>query len=90
MSTLYPSTMDELLRACEQYRGHSLALDDLKAAIWKAASECLAHEERELRDRLQQVEGELDMIQFTTNEAEIFDRSLEIVDRLEAAIRRRR
>lgn len=87
MATRYPSVLDELHRACEQYRNHSLTLDDLKTAAWKAASLIVAHEERELRDHLQRSEGELDMIQFTTNESEIFDRSLEIVDRVEAIIR---
>jgi len=88
MATLYPSVLDELQRACEQYRNHSLTMDGLKAAVWKAASEVVAHEERELRDHLQQAEGQLDVIQFTTNESEIFDHSLGVVDRIEATVRR--
>jgi hypothetical protein len=83
-----PSVLDELQRACEQYRSCSLNLDNLKAAVWKASSEVVAHDERELRDHLQRAEGELDMIRFATNEAEIFNRSLEVVDRIEATIGR--
>jgi hypothetical protein len=88
MATAYPSVLDELARACEQYRRRALSLDEFKAAVWKAASEIVAQEERELREHLQRADGELDMIQFTTNEPEIFNRSLEVVDHLEAVTRR--
>jgi hypothetical protein len=86
MATLYPEILLNLKRACERYRGRSLSLDDLKALVWEAASTIVTPQERELRDFLQWAEGQLDMIQFTTDDAGVFARSLEIVGRLEAKL----
>ena len=90
MATIYPVVLDEVERACREYRRRSLALDELKAGLWKAASEVVAHDERNLRVFLQWAEGQLDMIQFTTDEAYLYGRTLEIVERVEEMIQRSR
>jgi hypothetical protein len=64
----------------------ALDLDGLKALVWEAASTIVAPQERQLRDFLQWAEGQLDMLQHTTDDAELFARSLEIVGRLEAKL----
>lgn len=90
MATIYPTVLDEVERTCEEYRRRSLTLNDLKAALWKAASEVVAHDERSLRSFLQWAEGQLDMIQFTTDDAYLYGRTLEIVERVEEMMRRSR
>ena len=90
MATIYPMVLDEVERACGEYRRRSLALDDLKAALWKASSEVVAHDERNLRVFLQWAEGQLDMIQFTMDDGYLYGRTLEIVERVEEMIQRSR
>jgi hypothetical protein len=90
MATIYPTVLDEVERACGEYRRRSLTLDELKAALWKAASEVVAHDERSLRAFLQWAEGQLDMVQFTTDDAYLYGRTLEIVERVEEMMRRSR
>ena len=86
MPTLYPSHLRSLHQACEQYRRRLITLDELKSHVWKTASLIAAIEERELRLRLQQLEVRLDIIQCTVEDEQIFDKSLEIVDRIEATV----
>lgn len=87
MATLYPDMLRKLKLGCGRYRAKLLGIEDLKALVWEAASTMVAPQERELREFLQWAEGQLDMIQFTTDDAEDFARSLEIVGRLDAKLR---
>lgn len=83
MATNYPQILNEVERACGEYRRKAQTLDELKATLWRAASEVVAHEERSLRDFLQWAEGQLDMIQYTTDDAKLHGQTLEIVERVE-------
>lgn len=66
---IYAEALQEVREACTRYRQQSSNLDDLQAALWKAIETVVAVEERELRDFLQRAEGELEMVQFTANQA---------------------
>jgi hypothetical protein len=87
MATQYAETLNALLEQLERFRCSDLSLDDLKSAIWEAARVVSSHEERALRDALQQAEGRLDMIQFTVNEPGIRAEALKLVDAIEARVR---
>ncbi len=90
MATSYSTVLEEVERACGEYRQRTRTLDDLKATLWNAASQVVAYEEKSLRGFLQWAEGQLDVIQFTTDDAHLFDRSLEVVERVEEMVRRSR
>lgn len=87
MATQYAETLNALLQQIERFRCSDLSLDDLKSAIWEAARVVSSHEERALRDALQQAEGRLDMIQFTVNEPGVRAEALKLVDAIEARAR---
>jgi len=59
-------------------------LNSLKASVWKAASEIVSSEEKELRIFLQRAEAELDSIQFTVDDEFLYDETLEVVAKIEA------
>jgi len=84
MATHYPDTFKGLLKTCNDYRCSSVDLDGLKAAVWNAAQTVVAAEEKIYRDTLQKAEGELDMIQFTFDQARVFDETLAVVEAIEA------
>lgn len=90
MATIYRMVLDDVERSCKEYRRRALTLDELKADLWKAASQVVAHDERSLRSFLQWAEGQLDIIQFTTDDAHIYDRTVEIVDQVDEMVRRSR
>jgi len=83
--TLYQNVLKNLSDACEQYRNHCMEITDLKNAVWQAARIITSVQERDLRDVLQQAEGELDMIQFTSEN--VFGDSLRIVSDITEKIR---
>lgn len=87
MTTHYMDTLSVLLERIDRFRRSDLSLDDLKSALWEAAQAVSSHEERELRDALQQAEGRLDMIQFTVEEPGIRSEALKILDAVEARVR---
>lgn len=84
--TLYPEIIRSLLEDCRYYRQRQKDLAALKSAIWHAAEQITALEDRELRRKLQQAEGELDSIQFTTDTDKIFPETLKALDALEAIL----
>jgi hypothetical protein len=87
MMTHYAETLAVLLERIDRFRRSDLSLGDLKSAIWEAARVVSSHEERGLRDALQQAEGRLDMIQFTVEEPGIRGEVLKILDAIEARVR---
>jgi hypothetical protein len=87
MATLYAEALAGLLERIDRFRRSDLSLDDLKSAIWEAARVVSSHEERALRDSLQQAEGRLDMIQFTVEEPGVRIEALKILDAVEARVR---
>lgn len=87
MSTHYPDVFRQLLDTCREYRAKSVDLAAMKTAIWGAVQSVVAVEEKQYRDTLQKVEGELDMIQFTVDQAKVFDETLSVINTIEAMAR---
>lgn len=83
---IYDEILKKLSDDCEKYRNHLSDIDELKTAVWKAAQAITNFEEKELRNFLQSVEGQLDMIQFTSEN--VFEDSLEIVSEIIDRIRK--
>lgn len=84
--TIYPDIIRSLLEDCRRYRQRQENLDALKSAIWNAAEQVTALEDREIRRKLQQAEAELDSIQFTTDSDKVFTKTLKALDALEASL----
>ena len=84
---LYPDEIRELLGSCEAYIRNELDLAAMKSRIWNASRVVVALEEKELRQLLMRSEGELDSIQFTTDDDKIFERTLDVVRPLIAALK---
>ncbi len=86
MVTNYTETITTLRGKCGDYRTGKLSLDDFKKAVWAAAEQIESSDEYDLRLSLQSIEGRLDMVQFTVDQAKVSDASLEIVQELENLI----
>jgi hypothetical protein len=84
---LYPDEICELLGCCEAYTRNEVDLEAMKSRIWKASRVVVALEEKELRQLLMRSEGELDSIQFTTDDDKIFERTLDVVRPLIVALK---
>lgn len=87
MTTAYARVISSLLDAVEGYRARTVSLDALKSALWSASDTISSHEERELRLLLQRAEGQLEILQFTADERDIFDESLTVLESVEAELR---
>jgi len=84
--TIYPGIIRSLLEDCRSYRQRQKDLDALKSAIWNAAQQITALEDRELRRKLQQMEAELDSIQFTIDTDKVFPETLKALEGLETTL----
>lgn len=82
--TVYRETKADLRSAILKYKKGIIDLDALKASVWRASSEIVSVEERELRSDLQQAEAELDSLQFTVDDDLLFDETLKVVTRIES------
>ena len=87
MATRYAETLSGLLEQIDRFRRAEISLDDLKSALWEAAGVVSSHEERALRETIQQAEGQLDMLQFTVSDTNVHAEALKVVEGLEARIR---
>lgn len=83
MST-YLSTLTELKSDISKFKNKTVDLNSLKVSVWKAASEIVSVEEKELRMFLQRAEAELDSLQFTVDEEILFDETLKVVSGIES------
>jgi hypothetical protein len=88
MRTIYRNTIAMVRQKCSEYRCGTASLDELKAAVWEAAQQIESSDENELRNSLQSIEGRLDMIQFTTENAKVFAATLPLVHDLEELMRK--
>jgi len=87
MATQYVVVLTALLQQIDTFRRGDLSLDALKSAIWETARQLSSHEERALREALQQAEGRLDMIQFTVEDRIVRVEALKIVDTIETWVK---
>jgi len=78
--TIYQKELKNLLTVCEKYRKKHLGTEELKNSVWQTARTITDTEGEELRNFLQQAEGELDMVQFTCED--VFGESLRIVSEI--------
>lgn len=88
MAPTYPDAARALLARCAEYRERSIDLGTFKASVWSAANEFVIPQERETRDYLQQVEGKLDILEFTVDDDKLFDATLELVAGIEDTMNR--
>ena len=79
-STIYCDIVKHLLIVCKMFKQHEVDLDYLKNEIWLTAEAIVASDESKLRKFLQSAEGQLDIIEFTTDSDKKFDVALSIVD----------
>jgi|GEM_PF-3115800 len=84
--TIYLEIIRSVLEDCRCYRQQQKDLTALKSAIWNAAEQITALEDRELRRKLQQTEAELDSIQFTTDTEKVFPETLKALEGLETTL----
>ena len=78
----------DLNRAIQRYEAEKASLDELKATILATAERVTEYDRRALRRFLLEVEGRLDMIQFTTDSNRIHATTLPVLDELKQAIER--
>ncbi len=84
--TLYPRAVERLLQNCKDYRAGRISLGLLMRAILNAAEQIAAVEEKQLRRHLEQAEGELDTLEFTTDSSALFDAAVAVVVGIEAEL----
>jgi len=75
-----------LLNESQRFRQREIDVEGLKAVLWIAEQQVTGYEDRLIRRMLQQAEGELDSIQFTTDTDGIFSEVVKVLDRLEASL----
>ncbi|MCF6423689.1 MULTISPECIES: hypothetical protein [Amycolatopsis] len=76
---LYPGVARELLERCDEYRKRILALWEFKTSVWGAAQTIVAAEERALHEFLKKPRGGLEIVEYTTGNAQVFDKTIPIV-----------
>lgn len=69
-SFIYPDMMSELLDACEKKLSGLVSNDELQRVVQRAEHTIVAVEEKYIRNHLTGIEGELELIKFTVEEAE--------------------
>ena len=84
--TVYKSTIADLESAISNYRNGVTNLDAFKTSLWKASSEVVSVEEKELRSFLQQAEAELDSLQFTVDDDYLFDATIKVANQIQEFI----
>jgi hypothetical protein len=70
----------QLIAKIEEYRAGATDLDDLQASLWGAAQSLTSREDRQLREQLQDAEGRLELIRFTTPSESIETRVCTFLD----------
>lgn len=85
---IYPAAATRLLHECHEYREKRLGLAAFKRAVWEAAQTIVAVEERAVLGFLQSAEGQLDIIEHTTDHAKAFAATLPLVLEIEERMRR--
>lgn len=76
----------DLKAAISNYKVGTADLNALKAAVWSASTKFVAIEQKELRLHLQQLEAELDSLQFTVDDEMLHDEALKVVSRIESLL----
>lgn len=88
--SIYEKTISNLLTSTKNYKQKKIKLDEYQLSIWRAASEIVLIEEKELRNFLQKAEGKLELLRFTVDENMIdtFEPSLKIVSEIEKRLQK--
>ncbi|MBI1946834.1 MAG: hypothetical protein HYS27_14155 [Deltaproteobacteria bacterium] len=87
MSTVYARELTQLVDQIHAFRRRDLSLGELQSALWEASGVVASHEERVLREALRHAEAQLEAIQFTVEEADVFAEALKVADAVEARLR---
>ena len=83
---IYPDVIQDIRRACQAYRDDRVLLTDLQTAISSGANAIVAVEENRLRQYLDDTEGRLELIRFTTNAADVRRAALIVIGELEVEL----
>ncbi|RME02603.1 MAG: hypothetical protein D6812_06085 [Deltaproteobacteria bacterium] len=76
----------DLKRVIQQYEAGKASIDELKAMILATVERVTEYDRRALRKLLLEVEGRLDMIQFTTESQRVYVTILPVLNKLKQAI----
>ena len=72
-----------LLTAIAQFRSRQIDLENLQATLWNCAQGLTAHEDRLLREKLQDAEGKLELIRFTIDSENVYNEALKALGEVE-------
>jgi hypothetical protein len=81
--SLYPDAIRDLTQAFEQYRQRAINEEKLQQHLMTAANTISAREERELGDVLRQADAEIELLRFTVNHEQLYERVVSVVSELE-------
>ena len=84
--SVYKNIIQNALDACNDYRSKKITLDYLPGLIANAAEQIVLIEEKELREFLFDLAGELNIVQYTIDDDKIYDAALKLVEEIEARL----
>lgn len=80
------NSIELLLKVTKQYENGKISLQDYKTFLWEFANSITSIEKNEFRQFLQNIEAELDSLEFTTNTNNLFKESLLVTQKLKFKI----
>jgi hypothetical protein len=84
----YPDAAQRLLATCDSYLSGEVDLLQLKAAVWETADTVVDVSEGATRRFLQAAEGDLDVIEHTTDTERTFEATLSVVEGIKTELKR--
>jgi hypothetical protein len=84
---IYPRIISHLLDMCQMLRERKITVEEFQIHVANDGEQIVAFEEKELRKFLEAAEGELELIRFTVDREKVFERSLEVVSRIEQRLK---
>jgi len=86
--TAYPERIHRPRDLLAEYRAKKISVSDLQSAIWQTAEAVVSTEDRDLQKCLQWAEGKLATLRLTTEQADIFPATLEVVNVVEERVQK--
>jgi len=84
------AVLTALVSALEQTRTQEMNVEQVQRLLWAAAGQFTSCEDRPLRERLENVESQLELIRFTVDQALVADRARTVIDSLVSDLKKRR
>jgi len=79
--------LDHLLLKLEEFRRSAIGVDELQKVLWGTAQGLSAHQDRKLREHLQDAEGRVEQIRFTVDQSRAMGEIAVVVDAVAAVLR---